>query len=81
MLTTAEAAQAIAESMPAYASENVDYAGATGRILRQSVSAERDQPPFELFLKLHFFYFFEPLLILLEVVLFVAVFYLPYKPQ
>ena len=47
MLTTAEAAQAIAESMPSYASENVDYAGATGRILHQSVSAERDQPPFD----------------------------------
>ena len=47
MLTTAEAAQAIAESMPAYASEYVDYAGATGRILHQSVSAERDQPPFD----------------------------------
>lgn len=47
MLTTAEAAQAISESMPSYASERVTYTDATGRILRQSVNAERDQPPFD----------------------------------
>lgn len=47
MLTTTEAAQAIAESMPSYASESVAYTNATGRILRQSVNAERDQPPFD----------------------------------
>lgn len=47
MLTTAEAAQAISESMPSYASERVAYTDATGRILRQSVNAERDQPPFD----------------------------------
>ena len=33
--------------MPAYASESIDYASATGRILHQPVSAERDQPPFD----------------------------------
>ncbi|RLA28567.1 MAG: molybdopterin molybdenumtransferase MoeA [Gammaproteobacteria bacterium] len=47
MLTTAEATQAIAESMPSYESERVDYTSATGKILRQSVNAERDQPPFD----------------------------------
>jgi molybdopterin molybdotransferase len=47
MLTTAEATQAIAESMPSYESESVVYTNATGRVLRQSVNAERDQPPFD----------------------------------
>lgn len=47
MLTTAQATQAISESMPSYASERVAYTEATGRILRQSVNAERDQPPFD----------------------------------
>jgi len=47
MLTTAEATQAIAESMPSYASETIRYTEATGRVLRQSVNAERDQPPFD----------------------------------
>ena len=47
MLTTTEAAQAISDSIPSYASESVVYSNATGRILRQSVHAERDQPPFD----------------------------------
>jgi molybdopterin molybdotransferase len=47
MLTTAEAAQAIAKTMPAYVTETVRYTEATGRVLRQSVNAERDQPPFD----------------------------------
>jgi molybdopterin molybdotransferase len=47
MLSTAEAAQAIADTMPAYATESVRYTEATGRVLRQSVNAERDQPPFD----------------------------------
>lgn len=46
MLTTAEAAQAIADSMPDFGSESVALDQAAGRILRQAVSAERDQPPF-----------------------------------
>ena len=47
MLTTGEATQAIADSMPAFDSELVSLAGSSGRILRQDVAAERDQPPFD----------------------------------
>lgn len=47
MLTTAEASRAIAESMPDFESENVALGMAAGKILRQVVSAERDQPPFD----------------------------------
>lgn len=47
MLTTAEASRAIAKSMPAYGCDSVTLDQAAGRILRQVVSAERDQPPFD----------------------------------
>ncbi len=47
MLTTEEARKAIAESMAAFDTEAVALADAAGRILRQSVNAERDQPPFD----------------------------------
>ena len=47
MLTTAEAQQAVLAAMPDFPAEPVDVAGATGRILRQQVVAERDQPPFD----------------------------------
>ena len=47
MLTTAEAAQAIEDSMPDFGAENVGIEQAAGRVLRQVVSAERDQPPFD----------------------------------
>jgi molybdopterin molybdotransferase len=47
MLTTVEASDAIAKSMPPFAPEEVPVAAATGRVLRQSVHAERDQPPFD----------------------------------
>ncbi|MGI9261849.1 MAG: molybdopterin molybdotransferase MoeA [Woeseiaceae bacterium] len=47
MLTVAEASRAIAEAMPAFESVPVALADACGRILRQAVSAERDQPPFD----------------------------------
>ncbi len=47
MLTTEEASKAIAKSMSAFDMENVTLAGATGRVLRQSINAERDQPPFD----------------------------------
>ena len=47
MLTTAEATRAIAESMPEFGIESVALARAPGRVLRQTVSAERDQPPFD----------------------------------
>ncbi len=47
MLNTEEAAQAIADAMPAFTVEWVPVAKSTGRILRQAVAAERDQPPFD----------------------------------
>jgi molybdopterin molybdotransferase len=47
MITTAEATQAISAAMPAFATENVPLAEACGRILREPVVAERDQPPFD----------------------------------
>lgn len=47
MITTDEASRAIAAAMPVFDGESVPLARAAGRILRQSVSAERDQPPFD----------------------------------
>ena len=47
MLTTAQARDAILDAMPAFDTEVVPVNVATGRILRQAVSAERDQPPFD----------------------------------
>ncbi len=47
MITTAEATQAIAAAMPAFATETVSLAEAHGRVLQQTVAAERDQPPFD----------------------------------
>ena len=47
MLTTAEALDRILAAMPEFPAESVDTGRATGRILRQSVVAERDQPPFD----------------------------------
>jgi len=47
MITTAEATQAITAAMPAFATESVPLEQATGRVLQQAVSAERDQPPFD----------------------------------
>ncbi len=47
MITTAEATQAICAAMPAFVTENVSLAEARGRILREPVVAERDQPPFD----------------------------------
>jgi molybdopterin molybdotransferase len=46
MLTVAEARAAILDAMPAAATESVGLAQATGRVLQQTVVAERDQPPF-----------------------------------
>lgn len=46
MITAAEATQAISAAMPLFASESVPLTEARGRILRQAVVAERDQPPF-----------------------------------
>lgn len=47
MLTVAGAHAAILDAMPAAATESVGLAEATGRVLRQTVEAERDQPPFD----------------------------------
>ena len=47
MITTTQATQAIAAAMPAFASTLVPLSRATGRVLRQAVTAERDQPPFD----------------------------------
>jgi len=47
MLTTAEASQAILAAVPAFGTESVRLSKAFGRVLRQSVCAERDQPPFD----------------------------------
>lgn len=47
MLTTAEAREKILAAMPELAAEAVAVSAATGRILRQTVVAERDQPPFD----------------------------------
>ena len=47
MLTVAAATQAIRAAMPAFDSESVPLDAAIGRVLRQTVVAERDQPPFD----------------------------------
>ncbi len=47
MLTTAEATRAIRAAMAPAPAETVPVAQAAGRILRQRVTAERDQPPFD----------------------------------
>ncbi|MDH3531697.1 MAG: molybdopterin molybdotransferase MoeA [Gammaproteobacteria bacterium] len=47
MLTTVEARDAILAAMPAADCARVPIDRAVGRVLRQSVRAERDQPPFD----------------------------------
>lgn len=47
MLTTVEATHAIRQAMPPFDSEVVKLDKAIGRVLRQPVHAERDQPPFD----------------------------------
>jgi molybdopterin molybdotransferase len=47
MLTTAEALEAVLTAMPAFESASVATGDSVGRVLRQSVIAERDQPPFD----------------------------------
>ena len=47
MITTAEATQAILAAIKPFESEIVALESATGRVLAQSISAERDQPPFD----------------------------------
>lgn len=47
MLTTAEASAAILAAMPAAGIATVPLEQAAGKVLRQAVIAERDQPPFD----------------------------------
>ena len=47
MITTAEASKLIAQATRVIDTESVLYEQTVGRVLRQSVSAERDQPPFD----------------------------------
>lgn len=47
MLTTAEALDRVLAAMPELSIESVALRAADGRILRQIVAAERDQPPFD----------------------------------
>jgi molybdopterin molybdotransferase len=47
VLTTAEAREAILAAMPVFPVETTRLGDATGRVLRQTVRAERDQPPFD----------------------------------
>jgi molybdopterin molybdotransferase len=47
MLTTVAATEAIARSMPNLDAEAVPLDQAVGRVLRQTVRSERDQPPFD----------------------------------
>ncbi len=47
MLTIVEAREAILAAMPVFDTVNVPIDKAIGRVLRQSVCAERDQPPFD----------------------------------
>lgn len=47
MITTDEARKAISTAIPEFATEFVELSAASGRVLRQSIGAERDQPPFD----------------------------------
>lgn len=47
MLTAAEALDSVLTSIPDFPAVAVGLSGAAGRILRQTVIAERDQPPFD----------------------------------
>ena len=47
MLTTAEASSAIEAAMPVFGTTGVSLHEAVGRVLHQSVHAERNQPPFD----------------------------------
>lgn len=47
MLTPTEAQRIIADAMPSFEAEAVDARRSRGRVLRETVRAERDQPPFD----------------------------------
>ena len=54
MLTTAEALQAVLANTPEFEAETILTAAATGRVLKQSILAERDQPAMKKFYELGF---------------------------
>ena len=47
MLSTIEALNAVLANVPAFETETVSTSAATGRVLQQTIVAERDQPPFD----------------------------------
>ena len=47
MISTTEATEAITAAMPRFPAEPVALSRCCGRVLRQAVEAERDQPPFD----------------------------------
>ena len=47
MLTTTAALEAVLDAMPAFTAGPVSLDSAVGRVLRQNIVAERDQPPFD----------------------------------
>ena len=47
VITVGEAREAVLAAMPDFEAENVPVESARGRVLRQNVVAERDQPPFD----------------------------------
>jgi molybdopterin molybdotransferase len=47
VITTEEASKAIRAAIPAFPDQSISVGNAVGRILRQTVVAERDQPPFD----------------------------------
>jgi molybdopterin molybdotransferase len=47
VLTTAEALEAVLAAMPAFPDISVSAGDVTGRVLRETIHAERDQPPFD----------------------------------
>jgi molybdopterin molybdotransferase len=47
VITTAEARDAILAAMPTFAAKSIPVNTSPGRVLRQGVVAERDQPPFD----------------------------------
>jgi len=47
VITTGEARDAILAALPAFDSESIPSDASTGRVLRQTIVAERDQPPFD----------------------------------
>lgn len=47
MLTTSQAYDRVLGACPTFEADDVPLSGATGRVLRETIIAERDQPPFD----------------------------------